>query len=80
MRTGLEALPDSKHAMSSSVDDIIKIFGLHDGAVLRTISRPGPVWQIKLLHDGRRFLFVQKDPESESGGLLACIAEHGMNK
>ena len=75
--TDLEALPDNKHAMSSSVDGIIKIFGLHDGTVLRTISRPGPVWEIKLLHDGRRFLFVQGD--FEPGGRQICIAEHGMN-
>jgi WD40 repeat protein len=78
--TGLEALPDSKHAMSSSMDGIIKIFGLLDGAVLRTISRPGPVWEIKLLHDGRRFVFVQEDPESGDGCQRVCIAEHGMNK
>ena len=75
--TGLEALPDSKHAMSSSVDRTIKIFGLHDGAVLRTITCPARVRHIALLHDGRRFLFVQEGPGSESE--RACIAEHGMS-
>lgn len=64
------AMPDNQHALSAAVD--IKLFNLHDGAVLRTFQpHTLLVRGIALMPDGHRFVSVSDDG-------TGCIVWHGL--
>ena len=69
--SALVALPDNLHALSGS-RDMIKLFNVNDGAVLRTFKhQTGWVGCLALLPDGLRFV-------SGSDDRTARIAYHGL--
>lgn len=64
------AMPDNEHALSAAVD--IKLFNLHNGAVLRTFQpHTMLVRGIALMPDGHRFVSVSDDG-------AGCIVWHGL--
>ena len=71
------ALPDNQHALSGSNDNIVKLFDVDDGDVLRTFMIHNndvfsdAVNSLALLPDGLRFV-------SGSNDHTACIAYHGL--
>ena len=68
----LVALPDNKHALAGYSDNLVELFSINDGAILRTMrNHYYIILNLTLMPDGLRFV-------SGSGDNTACVVYHGL--